>query len=128
MALEMRSVDDDNQINARFLTYNASDYVDEPPPADTLFVEGGPVGCHSGSSDCRSYPSSQAWCGGRTDQPWAFELKGVIAGTPVAVQGTEVSVDHIGCTFDVSFYELNYNTQIGQGVMETLLCDDLYDN
>jgi hypothetical protein len=128
MAIEVNTTTASDDTDARFLTYNASDYVDETPPADTLFVEGGPVGCHSGSSECRSYTSSQTWCGARADEPWAFEVRGTIADTPVAVQGTEVSADHMGCVFDISIYELEYNTNIGQGTLETVLCDAMHNN
>lgn len=127
-AIEVHTPGSDNASDARFLAYEASDFVGEDPTPDTLFFEGGPVGCHSGSSECRSFTSKQAWCDADADEPWSFEIRARIADTPVAVQGTEVSADHMGCTFDFTAYELEHRTAIGQGVLETFLCDAWHDN
>lgn len=115
------------ETSVRFMTYWAEDFISQGSPPDTVFVEGTDLNCHDRFSDCRAEPSRQVWCDGDSDNPWAFELRGNIADTRVAIQGTDVT-DGDGCEFDVSFYELDYNTLIGQSSIQTQFCDAMHDN
>jgi hypothetical protein len=126
-AIVVETTEPNADTKVRLTTYWAGDFSPTEPPSDTLFLEGGELNCHDRFGDCRSKPTRQIWCDGKADEPWVFELRGTIAGTNVAIQGNDVTEGN-GCEFDVSFYELEYGTHIGNGSVVTFLCEEFHNN